>query len=242
MNIDIDAEREFHNRRFAEGDSREAQLKYYWAIQSGADRYWSTVRRLSANADVLEYGCSTGERTNELSMLARSVHGIDISDVAIARATDQFGSSVAKFQVMDAANMSFADGSFDLVFGSGIIHHLDTRRSMQEISRVLRPSGSAVFWEPLGANPLINLYRRFTPDARTEDEHPLLTKDFTIMREYFRTVEVSHHGLTSLAAVLLRKSSVGVPIRAALSWLDQTLFLVPGAKDLAWYSLLRLTK
>jgi SAM-dependent methyltransferase len=242
MNIDIEAEREFHNRRFATGDSRAEQSKYYWAIDHGARRYWSIVKRLAMNSDVLEYGCSTGERTNELSVSAHSVHGIDISDVAIGRAKAQYASATTHFQVMDASNMTFGDCQFDLVFGSGIIHHLETKRSMAEICRVLKPSGRAIFWEPMGSNPLINLYRRFTPEARTKDEHPLLPKDFDVMRAYFSKLDIEYYGLTSLAAVGLRKLSAGPYARNMLSWLDNILFSIPGTQRLAWYSLLQMTK
>lgn len=242
MDINIDAEREFHNRRFAEGDSREAQSKYYWAIERGADRYWSLVRAYAKNADVLEYGCANGERTNELSASVRSIQAIDISDVAIARANERYASSNVHFNVMDASNMTFDAGQFDLVFGSGIIHHLNTERSMREISRVLRPAGRAVFWEPLGSNPLINLYRHYTPEARTEDEHPLLERDFDVMREYFGDVEVEYYGFTALAAFGLRNLKIGKYARGALSGLDQALFRIPGAKRLAWMSLLIMRK
>jgi SAM-dependent methyltransferase len=242
IDIDIEAEREFHNRRFAEGDSREAQSKYYWAIAPGAHRYWSIVKRIATSSDVLEYGCSTGEKAHELSAVARSVHGIDISDVAIEHANARFSSSAVRYQVMDASKMTFQDCQFDLVFGSGIIHHLDTERSAREIARVLRPGGRAVFWEPLGSNPMINLYRRCTPGARTADEHPLLKRDLDIIQTCFGKLEVSHYGLTSLAVVGIRHSSFGERLRTFFGGIDQALFRVPGMERLAWYCLLQMEK
>ena len=41
--------------------------------------------------------------------------------------------------------MSFADNSFDLICGTGILHHLDIHAAFHEISRTLRPDGIAVF-------------------------------------------------------------------------------------------------
>ena len=82
------------------------------------------------------------------------------------------------------------DDSFDLVCGSGILHHLDLPAAMRELARVLRPSGRAVFMEPLGHNPAINAFRNRTPELRTPDEHPLLGKDLKLCRRYFGSVEV----------------------------------------------------
>ena len=73
-----------------------------------------------------------------------------------------------RFQVMNAEVLEFPDASFDLVFGVAILHHLDLDTACAEFLRVLRPSGTAVFLEPLGHNPFINLVRWATPAARTK--------------------------------------------------------------------------
>jgi SAM-dependent methyltransferase len=242
VQVDLESERAFHNQRFREEDNRSAQLKYYWAIEAGAERYWSWVKTLAPGADILEYGCATGERSNELSTIARSIDGIDISDVAISRANARFGSKAARFHVMDAMNTTFSDGQFDLIFGSGIIHHLDVERCVKELSRVLRPSGHAVFWEPLGLNPMINLYRWMTPNARTPDEHPLLPKDFAVMHKYFPHVDVEFFGLTSLLAMPFRTAAFGKSLRNTLAALDKGMLSIPGLRMFAWYSLLIMRK
>jgi SAM-dependent methyltransferase len=242
MDIDVDAERAFHNQRFLHGDNRLAQSKYYWAIEAAARRYWNFVIEHAVDADVLEYGCANGERSRELSETAKTVQGIDISDVAIARATELYGSENVRFYVMDAMNMTFEDQQFDLVFGSGIIHHLDTERSMKEISRVLRPNGRAIFWEPLGLNPVINIYRSLTPDSRTLDEHPLRSNDFAVMRRYFDRVETDFYGLIALAAVPFRFTGFGKHMLDALTTIDRAAFLIPGLRMMAWYTLLDMKK
>jgi SAM-dependent methyltransferase len=242
MDIDVDAERAFHNERFLHGDNREAQRKYYWAIEAATRRYWALVMQHSVAADVLEYGCANGERSRDLSGNAKTVKGIDISDVAIARATELNGLDNVRFYVMDAMNMTFKDKQFDLVFGSGIIHHLDTERSMKEISRVLRPNGHAIFLEPLGLNPVINVYRSLTPDARTRDEHPLRSNDFAVMRKYFGRVETDFYGLTALAAVPFRFTGFGKHMLDALTTIDRAAFLIPGLRMMAWYILLDMKK
>ena len=68
--------------------------------------------------------------------------------------------------------LDFPDATFDLVIGYGILHHLDADVALSEIRRVLKPGGRVLLQEPLADHPLLRLFRRFTPDARTEDEAP----------------------------------------------------------------------
>jgi SAM-dependent methyltransferase len=235
-------ETDFHNQRFADGDDRTDQLKYYWSITNGWNEYWNRVCSLSSDARVLEYGCSEGSNAAKLAELSSWYEGIDISDIAITNATQRFGSETVKFHVMDAMNMTFEDAQFDLVFGSGIIHHLDTEQSMKDIFRVLKPGGTAIFWEPLGMNPLIEAYRYATPSVRTPDEHPLLPRDFRIMRNFFPYVAVKHYGLTTLASVPFRNQGFGSSLKIFLEKLDSAFFLIPGVKYFSWYCLAELKK
>lgn len=171
----LSREREFHNERFGAPEARREDA-FYFAIADGAEEYGRRVREAARGRDVLEYGCAAGTGVT-LAASARSLVGIDISDVAIAQAVSTaaaVGLGHARFQVDDAQRMSLPSDAFDLVFGSGIIHHLDVEAAIREVRRVLRPGGRAIFWEPLGHNALINLYRARTPRARTPDEHPLL--------------------------------------------------------------------
>ena len=84
-------------------------------------------------------------------------------------------------------SVSFNEGSFDLVFGFGILHHLNYKQALSEAGRVLKPGGRILFYEPLGINPLSKLIRRLTPQARTKDEKPLGYEEFEIIDEFFET-------------------------------------------------------
>jgi hypothetical protein len=44
----LGTEKAFHNKRFEGGDSRKAQLKYYWAIRSGSEKYCARVSELAS--------------------------------------------------------------------------------------------------------------------------------------------------------------------------------------------------
>ncbi len=86
---------------------------------------------------------------------------------------------------MDAENLKFNDHTFDLVYGSGILHHLSIEKAIVEIKRVLKKDGRAIFYEPLGHNIFINIFRLLTPSLRSEDEHPLLIKDLELIKRTF---------------------------------------------------------
>jgi ubiquinone/menaquinone biosynthesis C-methylase UbiE len=51
--------------------------------------------------------------------------------------------------------MPYADSSFDAVYGSSVLHHLDLDRALAEVFRVLRPGGRCVFAEPNILNPQV---------------------------------------------------------------------------------------
>lgn len=85
--------------------------------------------------------------------------------------------------VMDCENLKFNEDEFDAVYGRAILHHLNLSKGLQEIWRVLKQNGIAVFIEPLGVNPLINFYRIMTPGRRAPYEKPLDRQDFKIISD-----------------------------------------------------------
>jgi SAM-dependent methyltransferase len=233
----VDRERDWHDKRFAD-DPRVALSRFY----ARADRVQKRHRQLAIEGvqglDVLLYGCGDGsdKLTNQIYEAGGRPTGIDISDVAIKAASERIPSTWTgcSFQVMDAEALSFGDASFDRVIGSGIIHHLDLRKAFGQISRVLRPSGGAVFLEPLGINPVINWWRRRTPDMRTPDEHPLVRADLKLARSYFRVVRAEFFHCLGMAGtifpwasgVLDKADEVLLHPRSPMRWLAWTMVLV----------------
>ena len=171
-------------------DTREA-LQYY---QDALAHY-------SQAAIILDYGCYDGEQTAELLELGpKKIIGIDISEKAIRDAKNRFkGNRKTSFKTMDAHNMDFKDETFDLVAGKAILHHLDYERAIDEIERVLKPGGHAIFIEPLRDNPGGKLIRWLTPRARTEDELPLSREQIEYANRRFGGGRHRFHNLFSVA-------------------------------------------
>jgi ubiquinone/menaquinone biosynthesis C-methylase UbiE len=126
---------------------------------------------------VLDYGCGRGDAALDYLRAGARVTGIDISPVYVEAAAEAaraagFSEDRFAFHAMDAHTLAFPDDAFDLVIGYGILHHLDPDVALAEIHRVLRPGGRVMLYEPLADHPLLRLFRRLTPKARTEDEAP----------------------------------------------------------------------
>jgi ubiquinone/menaquinone biosynthesis C-methylase UbiE len=240
----LESERQFHNARFAE-ETRDPVAGFYRTIDDCIRDYRAIVTKLSKGKEVLEYGCAKGDNALGMAHQCALIYGIDISDVAIESARTEArarGISNAKFDVMNAEQLEFKDATFDLIFGSGIIHHLDVARAYSELQRVLKPGGTAVFVEPLGHNPIINAFRNRTPELRTPDEHPLLRADFILAHKYFARVSVKLYGLATLAAIPVIRTPLAGILLSVGKIADKVLLKLPGVKWWAWYSLLVFQK
>lgn len=230
-------EAEFHDKVFGEG-GREQAGKFYSIAEASKRFYRTYLSDNSAGKLVLEYGSGPYTHSVMMMRLGAKVVGIDISPVAVQQYRSwahSKGHPNALACVMNAEQLAFAGGSFDLICGTGILHHLDLQSSYAEISRALKPTGHALFLEPLGHNPLINLYRRFSPSMRTPDEHPLLKQDLDLARRYFQRVDLRYYHLLSLAAVPFRGLPGFKKLLGFLDRVDQSLFkLIPWLRRHAW--------
>jgi len=143
------------------------------------------IAKHSKNSVILDYGCLFGALAPELHLHGpKKIIGIDISEKGIDVAKENH-SDIAEFYVMDAHKMDFEDSSIDLVIGRGILHHLDFEVAIDEINRVLKPGGKALFNEPLRDNPGAHIFRLLTPKARTIDELPLSRKQINYADNVF---------------------------------------------------------
>jgi SAM-dependent methyltransferase len=156
---------------------QEIELAHWQEWESRADAVWgwqtpAGQRRADRRADlfrahahlgaasvVLEIGCGTGEFTKRIAGGVAELWATDLSPELLARARDrvervQPGVRV-EFAIQDAMGLSLPADRFDAAFGCSVLHHLDARRALREIHRVLKPNGWCVFSEPNMLNPQI---------------------------------------------------------------------------------------
>ena len=183
---------------------------------------------------VLDYGCGAGELSLKLARRDAIVFGFDISYERLALANkhmkQQNIDTRFAFFKMNAYALGFKDGSFDFVVGRGILHHLNIERVADEIKRVLKPGGRAIFIEPLGMNPVINAYRKLTPGFRVPDERPLNFSDIHKIGSLFSAYSYEEFYFSTFFAhivkLILRNEHVFLKTFLLLRSLDE---LIKGA-------------
>jgi ubiquinone/menaquinone biosynthesis C-methylase UbiE len=116
---------------------------------------------------VVDFGCGSGVNTALLANRGAHVWGIDISQDLLRLARRRMVVSgcahEATFIAGSAHDMPFPDSSIDVVFGMGILHHLDLDLVALELLRVLKPGGCAIFQEPVRNSAVIRFLRPLVP-------------------------------------------------------------------------------
>jgi ubiquinone/menaquinone biosynthesis C-methylase UbiE len=109
------------------------------------------------NLSVLDVACGAGWVTAGLlqhpAIRNCRLHAFDISPhgpESLARFQRTLEpANCLEMSVQDAAQMSFAPESFDIVIGSSVLHHFDDVETfLIDCRRILKPGGAAVFGEP----------------------------------------------------------------------------------------------
>ncbi|WP_298314752.1 class I SAM-dependent methyltransferase [uncultured Aquimarina sp.] len=234
----LEDEQEFHNKIF-ESQERKSVGRFY-SINHGIHKvYESFIFNNPKDKVYLEYGCGMAEGGRLVKLVKKGAigYGIDISDYAINYLSENAKKENLdiNYQVMNAEDMTFPDNQFDVIYGTGILHHLDLKKSYQSIANKLKKSGTAIFIEPLGHNSLINNFRNKTPDIRTEDEHPLMMHDFEEAKKYFKDIKISHFYLSTLALPILFKSNSPKFLINLFDGMDRIIFTIfPFLKKYSW--------
>jgi SAM-dependent methyltransferase len=97
-------------------------------------------------ARLLEIGCGMGTDLLQFARGGAEVTGVDLTARSIEISRQRFAVYGARgdFAIADGESLPFADGSFEVVYSNGVLHHTpDTEGAVREIHRVLSPRGLA---------------------------------------------------------------------------------------------------
>jgi len=90
----------------------------------------------------LDLGCGVGRDAALALKAGMNYTGVDLSKGMLKVAKESFAQ--AEFHRMDVANLDFRANTFDVVWASAILLHLDSKdleKTLGEIKRVLKPEG-----------------------------------------------------------------------------------------------------
>ncbi len=157
-----------------------AEAIWSWSSPSGRARADHRARlfvlhgRLGPGTRALELGCGTGVFLERTARSGALIHGVDLSEDLLAQAHRKVGGLPnVRLCRGNVEALPFRDGTFDAVYGSSILHHLQLDAALGEALRVLRVGGRLVCAEPNALNPQLlmlfhvrSLRRRFgvSPD------------------------------------------------------------------------------
>jgi SAM-dependent methyltransferase len=147
--------------------------------------------------ELLDLGCGMGEEAMYFAKLGARVTAIDISpvgiDIARKRAAHNGVADHVRALVMRADEPDFAAASFDVVHGFGILHHIGLERGLEEVRRLLRPGGRALFFEHMGNSALVERLR--TRANCTDYEQPVHFRDVVENTRAFSKAVVKPFGV-----------------------------------------------
>jgi len=102
--------------------------------------------------DIIEVGCETGTTSFILDdQFNKTLLDLNPSAINLSKKAFRKMNSNAQFFIADMFNMPFKNETYDIVFNSGVIEHVDKKervRALKEYSRILRNGGVIIIGFP----------------------------------------------------------------------------------------------
>ncbi len=134
----IDADR--NSREFYE---RYRAFRYAseWHIKEIVPFDWARGK------SILEIGCGNGADAVTFAEAGADYTGVDLTEEAVEATSEHLRllNLPGRARTADASRLPFENGSFDLVYSHGVLHHMpDPTEGFAEVHRVLKAGGRAV--------------------------------------------------------------------------------------------------
>ncbi len=100
------------------------------------------------NKELLEIGLGQGADSEQLIKRGSHWSGLDLTDESVARVGTRLALRNLPFKALkrgSVLDIPFENGSFDMIFSHGVLHHVpDIGAAQKELRRVLKPNGELV--------------------------------------------------------------------------------------------------
>ena len=183
-----------HMQELSDGDLIVANPYRHLAGSRIAFDYMMDLIGDCTGKTIADVGCGCGWFSVYLAQKgAKSVHGFDVSpkmiEVADRRARINKVADRVRFTAGTAEMIDQYGGSFDIVVGVSVLHHIDIDEFCSTLDRVWTTQGRSVFLEPMGGNRFIDFFRQRVHlgllGQRTEGEEPLRPEAFAGLSRRF---------------------------------------------------------
>jgi 2-polyprenyl-3-methyl-5-hydroxy-6-metoxy-1,4-benzoquinol methylase len=188
------------------------------------------------NKKILDYGAGDGWNAVCLAKAKARVWAIDISEKGIELTKKKAAANgVSEFVIAEVRNCystNFPPNMFDIVYGGGVLHHLDIEAVGKELSKILHPDGVVVFLEPIRETKIMDIIKKVVlfitkrkASEVTEDEAPLTSGRINLLKPYFRIINYRYFNVLSSANLLIKSGL----LKSFLLWADSLLIrFIPG--------------
>jgi ubiquinone/menaquinone biosynthesis C-methylase UbiE len=178
------------------------------ALRAGLNAALIDAADLKPGQRVLDLASGPGVLAHEAAQKATGglVVACDIAEQALAEGRRRASEDNLLFAAADAERLTFADGAFDRVLcGLGLMFFPDAPRALEEMRRVLKPGGLAVFsvWGEEARAPLVSCalqcIRRLLPPPKAERLSPFRFGQQSLLRQTLATAgfaEIELHAHT----------------------------------------------
>jgi SAM-dependent methyltransferase len=166
--------------------NRSAGLFYNPSLEARYKLLVEKVTRIKNAKNLLDVGCGDGYLVAQMSPLLKMVIGVEFEGRAIDLAKEKLiRFPNCKLFRGSCYDLPFEDDSFDIVFLTDVIEHLeDPMNCLKEISRVLQPWGSLILSTPKWRPDRV-WDRRHVREYRPEELR-------TCLKTYFNRVEMTY--------------------------------------------------